>query len=92
MSAEERIKKILAAVELILKLALMVLSLNLILLSAFSALGLNGMRSAFLPGFLVSIDVMHLIYLTIKSLSIHDPSISSLLLRDLIRSCDDVLA
>ncbi|HCG24495.1 MAG TPA: hypothetical protein DE060_08810 [Lentisphaeria bacterium] len=57
MSAEERIKKILAAVELILKLALMVLSLNLILLSAFSALGLNGMRSAFLPGFLVSIDV-----------------------------------
>lgn len=43
MSAEERIKKILAAVELILKLALMVLSLNLILLSAFSALGLNGM-------------------------------------------------
>ena len=55
--AEERIKKILAAVELILKLALMVLSLNLILLSAFSALGLNGMRSAFLPGFLVSIDV-----------------------------------
>ncbi len=70
MSAEERVKKILAAVELVLKLVLMVLSLDLILLSAFSALSLNwlgGMRFAFFLGVAASIDALAvLLFLKIR--------------------------
>ncbi len=60
MPAEERIKKILAVTELILKLVLMILCLNLILTMAYAALsenGTGGTHTVLLSGFLVSADV-----------------------------------